>query len=71
MNRSFLALIVAALAPLGVFAESYSATWGLSDPDNLSAVTTEGSVTSLITTGFTLGDKISACNFYDLLRCFN
>ena len=59
MNRFFLALIVAALVPVGVFAESYSATWGLSDPDNLSAVSTEGSATSLITTGFTLGDKIS------------
>ncbi|MCM1520396.1 MAG: hypothetical protein NC098_06380 [Lachnoclostridium sp.] len=59
MNKSFLALIIAALAPVGVMAESYSATWELSNPEDLSAVTADGSVTSLITTGFTLGDKIS------------
>lgn len=62
MKKTFIALIAAAILPSAMLAESYSATWALSDVDNLKAVTVEGnaSATELVATGFTLGDKIAS-----------
>lgn len=62
MKKTFITLISAALLPAAMSADSYSATWELSNPDNLQSVAVEGnaSASQLISTGFNLGEKISS-----------
>ncbi len=52
---------MALLGAFGSYAESLTATWVLSDPDNLSQVTCEGdaSTVSLISTSFAMGSNVA------------
>lgn len=61
MKKASLALLAAMITAPGAFADSVTATWQLSNPDDLQAVAVDGdaSATSLVTTSFTLGNKIS------------
>lgn len=53
--------LIAFLGALGAYAESLTATWPLSDPENLAEVSVSGSASavSLVTTGFQKGDKLA------------
>lgn len=61
MKKLFLTLAAAAVTSWWGYAQSLTATWQLSDPDNLTAVAVDGdaTATSLVTASFQLGDKIA------------
>lgn len=60
MKKVFLSLI-AGICALGAFAQPLTATWQMSDPENLSQVKLNGNETaiSLVSTGFESGNKIA------------
>jgi len=62
MKKSLLLLVAFALG-LGANAQSLTAKWELSNPDNLSQATVDGSpiTVSLISTGFQVGENIAKC----------
>lgn len=60
MKKNFL-LVASALSAFAVSAQTVTATWEMSDPENLSQVQVEGNetATSLVSTDFLLGDKLT------------
>lgn len=54
-------MLVIAMTASGAWADSFTATWQFSDPDNLPGVTVTGSedATAVMTEGFTLGSNIA------------
>ncbi|MCM1020743.1 MAG: hypothetical protein NC343_01265 [Muribaculum sp.] len=60
MKKLFLVLM-AAITAFGSYAQSFSATWTLSDPDNLNKTSLVGDevIVSNLSTGFALGDKMT------------